>query len=537
MKWKVAPNKSDNLMKQLLLNRDVKTEKEIEDFFHPRIENFRKSLEVSGIRKAQRRIQKAIKNGELIIIYGDYDVDGICGTAILYKGLVELGAKALPYIPHREKEGYGLSRIGIDSIKKSGAEVIVTVDNGIVANTQADYIKSLGMDLIITDHHIPGIIKPNAYEIVHSTKICGAAVAWCLIRELIKKDSAQDLLQFVSLATICDVMPLLGINRAFVYEGLKVLNRTTNLGLLNLINESRLRLGRISSYEIGHVIGPRLNAMGRLENAMDSLRLLCTKNARRARELARLLCETNTTRQKMTEEAIDEARVIINKGASVKVLHSQKWSVGIVGLIAGRIAEEHSRPTIVISVGERIAKGSARSINGVNIVEFIKQFSDILVDVGGHPGAAGFSLYSEDVESFKSRVEKQVLDLPKGGEAVLEIDAVVNSKQVTRELVEKISKFEPFGSKNPKPIFATYNMKITDIKTVGQSLPVGRQGKHLKFKADGLNAIAFGMGQLESSLKGSQIVNIAYSPEIDNYNGYEKTQIKVKDITFPQKID
>ena len=523
MKWKVLPKKSDDLVEQLLANRGIKTTQEKEQFFHPKISDYEKDIDIAGIKKAQERIKKAIKNNELIIVYGDYDVDGVCGCACLYKALTSIGAKVLPYIPHREKEGYGLSKIGLESAKNSGARLIITVDNGIVANPQADYAKILGLDLIITDHHIPAKVKPNAYGIVHSTRMCGAAVGWCLIRGLIKKDLANELLQFVCLATICDVMPLLDLNRAYVSEGLKILNRTTNLGLLSLINESGLRLGNIGSYEIGHVLGPRLNAMGRLENAMDSLRLLCTKDPQRARNLARLLCETNASRQKMTEEAVEEAHILVNKEASVQVLHSKKWSMGIVGLIAGRIAESYSRPTIAISVGETVAKGSARSVNGVNIVEFIRNFSDILIDVGGHPGAAGFSLHPKNVAIFKSRVEKYVLELPEGGEEILQIDARVESKQVTKDLVEKISRFEPFGFKNPRPIFATYNMEVSDIRTVGD-------GKHLKFKAEGTDAIAFGMGQLQSSLPNSQSVDLAYTPEIDNYNGFEKLQLKIKDI-------
>ncbi|MDP3973416.1 MAG: single-stranded-DNA-specific exonuclease RecJ [Candidatus Daviesbacteria bacterium] len=531
MKWKVLPKKSDDLVEQLLANRGIKTTQEKEQFFHPKISDYEKDIDIAGIKKAQERIKKAIKNNELIIVYGDYDVDGICGCACLYKALTSIGAKVLPYIPHREKEGYGLSKIGLESAKNSGARLIITVDNGIVANPQADYAKILGLDLIITDHHIPAKIKPDAYEIIHSTKMCGAAVGWCLIRGLIKKDLATELLQFVCLATICDVMLLLEVNRAYVSEGLKILNRTTNLGLLSLINESGLRLGNIGSYEIGHVLGPRLNAMGRLENAMDSLRLLCTKDPQRARNLARLLCKTNTSRQKMTEEAVEEAHVLVNKGISVQVLHSKKWSMGIVGLIAGRIAESYSRPTIAISVGETVAKGSARSVNGVNIVEFIRNFSDILIDVGGHPQAAGFSLESKNVTIFKRRVEEYILELPEEGEKVLEIDAEVETKQISKGLIEQISKFEPFGVKNPRPIFATYKMQISDIRTVGL-------GKHLKFKANNIDAIAFGMGEMESLLaNGQQIhpersrrVDLAYTPEIDSYNDFEKLQLKVKDI-------
>lgn len=522
MKWKVLPKKSDHLVAQLLINRAIKTEQGKEQFFHPKLTDFEKDLNIPGIEKAQKRINEAIKNNELIIVYGDYDVDGICGCAILYKSLTSLGAQVLPYIPHREKEGYGLSRIGLEFAKSSGATVVITVDNGIVALDQAKFAKEVGLDLIITDHHLPLDNKPEAYEIVHSTKMCGAAVAWCFIRGLIKKELSHDLLQFVAMATICDLLPLVGLGRAFVYEGFKVLNITTNVGLLSLINESGLRIGEISSYEVGHILGPRLNAMGRLEHAIDSLRLLCTKDIGKAKRLAKLLSETNTERQKMTVDAVEQAKLLIDTQNNIHVLSSKDWSPGIIGLIAGRITEQYYRPTIAISLGKEISKGSARSINGINIVEVIRKYSDILVDVGGHPGAAGFSIKTKHVEIFKKRIEEYTLDLPQI-EQILQVDAEISAGDLNKSLMADLQKFEPFGFGNPRPIFATYNVQISDVRTVGE-------GKHLKFKSDGIDSIAFGRGQLQSTLTNGQQIDLAYTIDIDTYNGFEKLQLKVKDI-------
>lgn len=533
MKWKVLPKKSDDLIKQLLANRGIKNTREKEQFFHPKISNFEKDLNIAGIKKAQERIKKAIKNNELIIVYGDYDVDGICGSAILYKALTSLGGKVLPYIPHREKEGYGLSKIGLDFARDSGANVVITVDNGIVALEQAKYAKELNLDLIITDHHIPLEKEPDSYEIVHSTKMCGAAVAWCLIREMVTEETREELLQFVSLATVCDLMPLLGLGRAFAVEGFKILNRTTNLGLLALINESELMLGKVSSYEVGHVLGPRLNAMGRLEHAIDSLRLLCTKDLQKARNLAKLLSETNTTRQQLTTDAIEQAKLLIDHKKKIHILTSHKWSAGIIGLIAGRITDEYLRPTIAISLGETVSKGSARSIDGINIVELIRKHGDLLVDVGGHPKAAGFSIATKNITLFKKRLEEIVLDLPDEVEQVLEIEAEIENNKLTKGLVEDLAKFEPFGFGNPRPLLATYNMQVSDIRIVGE-------GKHLKFKvspsrhpeqSEGpLDCIAFGMGNLESMLQNGQQVDLAYTFEVDDFGGFEKFQLKVKDI-------
>lgn len=519
MKWKVYLKKSDDLVEQLLINRQVKDR---ESFFQPRISDFEKDLEIPGIEKAQNRILTAIKNNELIIVYGDYDVDGICGCAILYKSLVSLGAKVLPYIPHREKEGYGLSRIGLESAKVSGASLVITVDNGIVAVTQAKFAKEIGLDLIITDHHIPIKETPDAFAIVHSIKMCGAAVAWCLIRDLIKKDLSKDLLQFVALATVCDLMPLFLLNRAFVVEGLKVLNTTTNLGLKFLIDESAITTEKIGSYEIGHILGPRINAMGRLEHAIDSLRLLCTKDPVKAKKLAKLLSETNISRQKMTADAIGQAVLLVDEKQKIHVLASKDWSSGIIGLVAGKVCDQYFCPTIAISVGKEVSKGSARSINGVNIVEIIRKHSDILIDVGGHPGAAGFSILSKHIEVLKKRLEKHMKDLPKQ-ERVLEIDAEVNVEKLNKSLVGELQKFEPFGFRNPRPVFATYGMEISDLRIVGS-------GKHLKFKASNIDAIAFGMGDLANMLSNGQNIDVAYTPEIDHYNGSEKLQLKIKDI-------
>lgn len=525
MKWKIAPKKSDDLIEQLLLNRGISTVKDKEQFFHPNIADFEKDLQIPGIEKANKRILQAIDKGELIIVYGDYDVDGICGAAILYKALSFLGAKVLPYIPHREKEGYGLSKEGLEFARDSGASVVITVDNGIAAIDQAKFAKSLGLDLIITDHHLPAKVKPAAHVIVHSTKMCGAAVAWCVIREIVKEELSKELLQFVAIAEVCDLLPLLGLGRAFVFEGLNILNKTQNLGLLALISESGISLGSIGSFEVGYIIGPRLNAMGRLEHAIDSLRLLCTKDPLKAKRLAKILSDTNTTRQKMTMEALEQAKLLIDKQKKIHILFSKDWSVGVIGLVAGKISEEYFRPAIAISVGEEISKGSARSIDGINIIELIRKHSDILIDAGGHPGAAGFSLYSKHIETFKKRLEEIELALPEE-ERILEIDAEVSSKKLNKALIFKLQRFEPFGLGNRKPIFATKGIQISDIRTVGE-------GKHLKFKVsppNSIDAIAFGMGELADLLQSGQMVDLAYNLELDTYNGNEKLQLKVKDI-------
>ena len=526
--WKILPQQSQDLIEQLLLNRGLTRQEEIEQFFNPKLENFRKEIEIPGISKALKRIDQAIEKGELIIVFGDYDVDGICSCAILYKALSAMGAKVLPYIPHREKEGYGLNKVGLEFARDSGASLVITVDNGIVALEQAKFAKEIGLDLIITDHHLPLEEKPEALAIVHSIKMCGAGVAWCLIESRVGENLRRELLQFVAIATITDLIPLQGVARAFVAEGVKVLNRTQNLGLLSLLRECGVQPENIGTYEIGHVIGPRLNAIGRLEHAIDALRLLCTKDPTKARKLSQLLCETNIQRQQLTMAAVEEAKLMIGtkNGNKIHILYSQQWLPGIIGLIAGRVSEEYGRPAIAISVSaEGIAKGSARSGNGVNIVEVIRECKDLLIDVGGHKGAAGFSIEAKNIEAFKSRMEELLHHLPDDVSPELEIEAEVSVKKLSKSLVKDLQRFEPFGFGNSQPVLVTRAMKVSDIRTLSD-------GKHLKFKADGIDAIAFGFGPMQNLIKDGMLVDVAYFLEINEFRGNENLQLKVKDINL-----
>lgn len=530
--WRVQDRKYQDLKEQFLYNRGLESEEEIENFLNPKLEKFEADFKIKNIDKSFNRVQKAIDDNELIIVYGDYDVDGVCASAILYKALSSLSAKVLPYIPHREKEGYGLSNQGLEYARDSGAAVVITVDNGIVALNQAKFAKEIGLDLIITDHHLPLEILPEAYSIVHSTQMCGAAVAWCLIKDKVKPELAQELLEFVSIATICDLMPLLGVNRAFVFEGLKQLNKTKNLGLLELIFQSGVTMGEISSYEIGHMIGPRINAIGRLEHAIDALRLVCTKDPLKAKRLAKLLCDTNEKRQKMTIEAVDQARLMITTGKKIHILHSQEWSPGIIGLIAGRITDEFYVPTIAISTNGTYAKGSARSIPGLNIVEIIRNSSDLLIDVGGHSGAAGFSLDLEKIEEFKQKIEKVMdeVDIPQ--DKVLEIEAEVSFDTLTKKLAKDIQKIAPFGFGNPQVVLASKNLVPYDVRTL-------KDGKHLKFKvvdpkikdkSAGIDVIGFGMGEFAAQIQNGQLMDLAFNLEINKFNGAENLQLKLKDL-------
>src|SRR3990167_11094576 len=317
---------SGDIIQTLLANRGIKTKKEIEAFLNPKLSNITISnltIDSKQLNKAVLRIKDAIKKKEKIVVFGDYDVDGICGTAILWETLNSLHAKVTPYIPHRIDEGYGLSEKGISNVKFqiSNVKLIITVDNGIVANKAVEFANKQGIDVIITDHHVPSRKLPDALVIVHTTKLCGAGVAYLLAQELRMENGKWKMenlehLELVALATVADLVPLKGSSRTLLKFGLEQLRKTQRIGLLELFKEAGLTKESIGVYEIGHMIAPRLNAMGRLEYAMDSLRLICTNNQKRAEELARLLGSTNKDRQELTLQSVLHAKAYVNSKKS-----------------------------------------------------------------------------------------------------------------------------------------------------------------------------------------------------------------------------
>lgn len=544
----------------LLKNRGLKMKKEVEDFLHPKLEDVTvKSVGINKqqLAKAVARIRKAIKNKEQIIVYGDYDVDGICGSAILWETLHGLGANVLPYIPHRVEEGYGLSIVGISNIKDqiSNTKLIITVDNGIVANDAVDFANKNGVDVIITDHHVPSKKLPKALAIVHTTKLCGTGVAYLLSQEVRSEPPkaslarggklevrSEDHLELVALATIADLVPLLGANRTLTTFGLEKLRKTKRIGLLALFKEAGIQQSLIGTYEVGHLIAPRLNAMGRLESAMDSLRLLCTKDRDRAENLAHTLGTTNRERQVVTEETVIHARSAV-RGQSLEVrkllfISHESYQQGVIGLVAGKLVEEFYRPAIVIAKGEKVSKASARSVHGLNIIEFIRSASEFLVDAGGHPMAAGFTVETEKLPALQKALEERAekLVLAEMLTRTLRVDCEIAFTDINRELYQSISTFEPFGMANPQPSFVSRNVMIKDMRLVGAD------GRHAKLRLsqqkpvarsqqpEAINAIAFGFGQRASELHVGDTVDIVCTIDEDRWNGNRKLQLKIKDI-------
>ncbi len=545
-KWEVL-NKSrgsvenDKIVEILLENRGIKTKKEKEEFLNPRLEDITfETVQVDrdAVRRSIKRIEKAVKNNEKVVIYGDYDVDGICGTAILWETLYGFYKNVIPYIPHRVDEGYGLSTKGIEDILSTNPDVklIITVDNGIVANDAVDYANKKKIDVIVTDHHVAGEKAPDAFSIVHTIKLCGTGVAYLLSQEIVKNHESRSMnngkdehLGLVALATVADLVPLVGANRTFVKFGINALHTTKRPGLLALLADAAIRKEDISTYEIGHIIAPRLNAAGRITHAMDSLRLVCTKDAVRAKKLAANLSQTNRDRQFLTEESTVHANLITEVTENIIFVASPEYNPGVIGLIASRLVEKHYRPAFVLSIGGEVAKGSARSVAGFNIIEFIRLFDEFLIDAGGHPMAAGFTIKTERIEEFKKvlvagskrSISEEILT------RVLKIDCELSFNEISNSLFESIQKLKPFGMANSEPVFLSKNVRIESTRFVG------RDSKHLKLQLSQngktFDAILFSLENYPKIKQGDKI-DLVYNLNQDSWSGTNRIQLKLRDI-------
>lgn len=546
-RWEVlskGETKGDKIIEVLLKNRGLKTEKQQKEFFDP-IDPMKitlKSLDIkeSEVKKAIDRIKKAKKSDEHVIIYGDYDADGISGTATLWETLHELGIFVLPHIPERFSEGYGLNLESVKKLKKGDPKLglIITVDHGITVGSKVDEVKKLGIDMIITDHHQIGKKMPKPLSLIYSTKVGGSALAWFFAREVIKSfkyqvSGIESRLELAAIGTIADQLPLIGPNRSVVKYGLEILNRTKRPGLLALFDEARIE--KIGVYEVGYIIAPRINAMGRLKHGIESLRLLCTKDKVKAFEIAKNIGSTNSDRQKMVDQIMattlsevkNESKGLTNK---VIVIASENYHEGVIGLAAGRLVEEFYRPAIVLSVKGEISKASARSISGFNIIEAIRKLEGFYIEGGGHPMAAGFSIETKKISIFTKEINKIAKEFITEDmlQRKLKIDLEINFKEIDLGLIEELTEFEPTGLGNPAPTFVSNKVEISGIRTVGW------EAKHLKLKLKQnehfFDAIFFGGGENYSKLTSGSIADVVYQVEENIWNGHKSIQLKIKDL-------
>jgi len=553
-KEKETKRQSKEIIKILLKNRGLSTEKEIKEFLEPTkpkdLSARDLGIEEKEIEKAVKRIKMAINDNERIIVYGDYDADGICATAILWETLYHLAPKVLPYIPERVSEGYGLNKETIQKLREKypDLKLIITVDHGITAKEKIDYAQKLGLEVIVCDHHQLGKEKPSCAALVHTEKVCAAAIAWFIARELtaaknketsVVDNQSTDYLDLVAIATIADLEPLLGINRSFAKFGLEALNKTKRCGLLAIFEEAGIKPGKIGVYEVGYIIAPRLNAMGRLEHALESLRLLCTTNCDKAKTIASKLGQTNKERQMLTQETTKHALEICAKeqnGSKLIFVYHESYNQGIIGLVAGKLVEQYHRPAVVVARGEEYSKASARSINGFNIIEAIRSYPELLVEAGGHPMAAGFTIETTKLEIFKERLttlaNTQIPD--EILEKTLKIDLFLPLEMVDFELYQATEQLSPFGLGNPEPIFAS-KAKIKGFKKIGD------EGKHLRILLSStespnnlvFSAVGFNQGELADQLKVDQEVEIAYTLVLNEWDGQKRIELKLKDLRCP----
>ena len=544
MQWHLLnstiPQSLTELTKILTQNLDVKDEK---SFFQPKhpLELTLKNVEIDSkqVKLALERIIQAHDNEGKIVVFGDYDADGVTATGILWQTLHDLGCKVTPFIPHRAKHGYGLSDKALDDLLDSDKpDLIITVDNGIVAHAPAKRVMDAGIDLIITDHHQPEDTLPPALAHVHSTKLCGASVAWMLSRELMtafKKEIDKNWqLDLAAIATIADQVPLRGANRSFAKYGLAALRKSKRLGIRELLVQSRQQQTKLTSQAIGFSIAPRINAMGRLGHSLDALRLLLTTNKKRAQALSKTLGQTNSRRQEMTYDMFGEALLQAKemKDENILIVKSTHFHEGVIGLIAGRLMEKFYKPAIAITISDGIAKASARSVAGVNIVELIREVRDELLEVGGHPMAAGFGLKEEHLESVINRLQtlaREKID-PKLLEPSVEVACVLPFELMKLEAIDEVYKLAPFGQGNREPIFGFKDLKIVQILTMGS------ENQHLKITAlgeDGVTPIQFlywRRGYLAEKLEAGQQINVAGVLEINEWRDRRNVQVRVIDI-------
>ena len=554
---------------KLLVNRGIYNLDIAKAFLDSSIDNLYNGLDMLGMSGAVELMKNSINNNEKILIVGDYDVDGVISTYVLYTAISKCGGNVSFHIPDRIKEGYGINESIIRKASEDKVDIIITCDNGIDAIEQVKLAKELGLKVIITDHHdVPFIeeneerkyVVPDADFVINPKqencnykfdKICGAGVAYkfieCLYKEFnIDKEELYDLLQYVAIATVCDVVDLISENRIIVKEGLKRINNTSNVGLRALFKETGLEDKEITVYSLGFVIGPSINASGRLEQAEWALKMLLSHNEIEAKELAEKLNDLNKERQELTKEGLEKAIEIIEKNNMTKdkvlVVYLEDVHESIAGIIAGRVREKYNLPTIILTKAHDGAKGSGRSIEEYNMFEELLKCKDLLGKFGGHPMAAGMSIPNENIDEFRSRLNNVTTLTDEDIIPKVSIDMGLLLSQINYELIDQISLLEPYGKANPKPTFGMKKLKVIEAKILGKNRNV------LKLKlSDGrlyIEGIYFGdidsfensikdeLGEIEynkvfNGLSNNLYLDIICMPEINEFNGNKKVQLVI----------
>ncbi len=514
------------------------------------------TLEDFGFKKKEistmlKRLAKIKKNDEMIVVYTDYDADGITGGAVLWETLHLLGFKVMPYVPHRKTEGYGFSKKGIDTVKEEfNPTLIMSVDHGITAKKEVEYANKLGIDVIITDHHHRQEEKvPNsALGIFHIPALSGSGTAYMVAKEIfnhfksgaskfkiLEKYFKTDYLVLAAIGTVADLVPLVGPSRSIVTYGLKSFSKVERPGIKHILKEAKIEDKEIRPYEIGFIIAPRINAVGRLEHAIDALRLLCTTDEKRASELAQKIGDMNTNRQELVKEQVAEAQAQMKKFKGIPkliILYTDHWHEGVIGLIAGNILEEYYRPTIVMTKGDGFYKASVRSIPGFHVTDFLKTLDSYFTNYGGHAAAAGFTLKGEKLEKFLEVAVKKAEKIITNDmlERTIEVDMKMPLSAATKQLVNALEKLAPFGMGNAKPTF------VSEASVIHAKI-LGKQRNHMKLQVKDmteqsfpLDMIAFGQAEIFKQLSKNQKITLVYNLDLNEWNGQVKVQGTVKHV-------
>ena len=545
----------DPVIARLIRNRDIQDMKEIHSYLYGTLAEIPSPWKMKDMERAVQILQKKITQKKKIRIIGDYDIDGVTATCILLKGLKRLNANVDTYIPDRVKDGYGMHEQLIDKALEDGIDTILTCDNGIAAAAEIEYAKKEGLTVIVTDHHdipfrdtedgriwiIPkadAVVNPKQNDCLYPNKnICGAVVAWKLIWALyerlgIDSDEIWDFLELAAIATVGDVMDLQGENRIIVKEGLKKLSSTSFEGLKALICVNNLEGAEITAYHVGFVIGPCINASGRLDTAARSLELLLADNMEDAMKLADDLYDLNQSRKAMTEQGKEQAIQSIeenNLGKDrVLVVYLPDCHESLAGIIAGRIREAYNKPVFVLTKGADGVKGSGRSIEAYSMYEELVKCSDLLTQFGGHPMAAGLSMEEKNVELFRRRLNDNCTLTEQDLIPKIMIDVSMPISYLSKKLTEQLKVLEPFGKGNSKPLFAQKNLRAVGICVFGRNRNVA---KMLLIDENGIkmDAVYFGEAQeFVDFVQAHDTISVTYYPEINVFQGRENLQVVIK---------
>lgn len=565
-KWVVCTKKADfygiaekfrinPVIARLIRNRDVIGDEKIQEYLHGTLADLPSGRKMKDLEKAAEILEKKIQEGCRIRIIGDYDIDGVTSTTILLKGLKRLGAKVDTCIPDRIKDGYGINEHLISKALEDGIDTIVTCDNGIAAYNEITEAKESGMTVVITDHHdvpfrdtkngrkwiIPpadAVVNPKQQNCPYPNKnLCGAVVAWKLIWIMYENAGipTEEILTFTELAavaTVGDVMDLQGENRIIVKEGLHQLSHTETPGLKALIQVNNLEHAEISSYHVGFVLGPCINASGRLDTASRALKLLCEQDPVEAARLAGDLIALNESRKAMTEQGKEEAIEKVEnsdlKNDRVLVIYLPDCHESLAGIIAGRIRELYNKPVFVLTKGEKSAKGSGRSIEAYSMYEELVKCRDFLEQFGGHPMAAGLSIKEENIERFRKRLNENCILTEEDLRPKIVIDVPMPVSYISRELVEQLSLLEPFGKGNVKPLFAQKNLSVLNLRIFGKNHNVAKM-KLTDGSGASVDAVYFGEAEkFAEFVKNHERISVTYYPEINSYQGRETLQAVIR---------